>query len=96
MVAFIVIVVLTFAVGFVCGHYVERKSSREIPDSPTGNQPAPVYEVNAVKYQEQDLELKENVAPHTVLQDPSSRVFHNNTINVTCVHNVMIAVDHCY
>ena len=65
VVAFIVIIILTFAVGFVCGHYLGRKSSREIPDSPTGNQPVPVYEdvlLSAVKHQEQDLELKENVA----------------------------------
>ena len=64
-VVFIVIVILTFAVGFVCGHYIGKKSSRETPDNPTGNQPVPVYEdvlLSAVKHQEQDLELKENVA----------------------------------
>ena len=65
MVVFFVIIILTFAVGFVCGHYFGRKSSSETPDNPTGNQPAPVYRdvlLSAVKHQEQDLELKENVA----------------------------------
>ena len=68
VVAFLVISCLIFVVGFVCGHYFGRKSkqsSRETPDNPTGNQQAPLYEdvlLSAVKHQEYDVELKENVA----------------------------------
>ena len=69
-VAFLMISLLTFIAGCVCGHYFGRKSkqpSRGTPDHPLANQPVPLYEdVNvlpsAMEHQEQGLELRENVA----------------------------------
>ena len=71
VVAFLVISLLTFIAGFVCGHYFGRKSkqpSRGTPaaDYPSSNQLVPLYEdvnelPNAVEHQEQGLELMENV-----------------------------------
>ena len=68
LIAFLVISIFIFITGFVCGHYFSRKfirSSKEIPQ--TTNNQVPFYEYvlhvpSGVKHQEQDLELKENVA----------------------------------
>ena len=62
VVVFLVISILTFVAGFVCGHYFGRKHTKA-----TSSQPVALYEdVNvlpsAVEHQEQHLELKENVA----------------------------------
>ena len=62
MVAFLVISLLIFVAGFVCGHYFGQKHIRA-----TSRQSVALYEdVNvlpsAVEHQEHGLELKENVA----------------------------------
>ena len=68
VVAFLVISLLIFATGFVCGHYFGQKSkqpSRGTPDHSSASQSIPLYEdviPSAVEHQEQQLELKENVA----------------------------------
>ena len=68
VVAFLVISILIFAVGFVCGHYFGRKSkqlSTETQDYPSASQTVPLYEdvtSSAVEQQEGGLEMRENVA----------------------------------
>ena len=69
VVAFLVISLLIFAVGFVCGHYFGQKSkqpSTGTPDHPSASQPGvPVYEdvaSSAMEQQEGGLQMKENVA----------------------------------
>ena len=62
--AFLVISLLTFVAGFVCGHYFGRKYTVQTSSL---SQPVPLYEdmnvlPSAVEHQEQGLELKENVA----------------------------------
>lgn len=68
VVAFLVISLLIFATGFVCGHYFGRKSKQpptETPDHPSASQTeVPLYEdvtLSAVEQQE-GLEMRENVA----------------------------------
>ena len=75
VVVFFMISIIIFIVGFICGHYNGRKfirscATKEIPNTTT-DQPhqVPEYEdidaqpiACAMKYQEQGLELKENVA----------------------------------
>ena len=69
----LVISITTFITGFICGHYHGRnftRSSKGKPHITTMHpHPAPVYEdidtqsiARAVKHQEQNLELRENVA----------------------------------
>ena len=68
VVAFLVISLLIFATGFVCGHFFGRKSKQpptETPDHPSASQPVPLYEdvtSSAVEQQEGGLEMRENVA----------------------------------
>ena len=68
VVAFLVISLLIFAVGFVCGHFFGRKSKQpptETPDHPSASQPVPLYEdvtSSDVEQQEGGLEMRENVA----------------------------------
>ena len=60
VVAFLVISLLTFIIGLIHFSRKFKQSSKETP-----SQPVPLYEdvlPSAVKHQEQDLELKENVA----------------------------------
>ena len=64
VVAFLIISLLMFVTGFVCGLYFGRKYKQS---SSSLTPPVPLYEdVNvlpsAVEHQEQGLELKENVA----------------------------------
>ena len=67
---FLVISVFIFIAGFVCGHYFSQKfkrSSKETPQTSDHPDQVPFYEYvlhvpSGVKHQEQDLELKENVA----------------------------------
>ena len=69
---FLVISIFIFIAGFLCGHYFSRRSSKEtqcqpVPlyDTPqTSDHQVPVYEyvLHIPSAQEQDLELKENVA----------------------------------
>ena len=66
----LVISAITFIIGVMCGHYFGRKpkhdKSKEISDhQPKSIQPVPLYEPvlpSAMEHQEQDLELKENMA----------------------------------
>ena len=72
VVVFLVISLLTFVAGFVCGHYFGRKYKQS---SSSLNQPVALYEdVNvlpsAVEHQEQHLEMRENVAYGTSNQRP--------------------------
>ena len=68
LIAFLVISIFIFIAGFVCGHYFSQKFKRSSKETPqTTDHQVPFYEYvlhmpNAVKHQEQDLELKENVA----------------------------------
>ena len=68
VVGFLMIFLLIFAAGFICGHYFGRKSKRsstETTDHPSASQPVALYEdviPSAMEHQEQKLELKENVA----------------------------------
>ena len=64
VVVFLIISLLIFVIGFVCGHHSGRKRKQS---SSSLNQPVALYEdVNvlpsAVEHQEQHLELRENVA----------------------------------
>ena len=75
VILFLMISILTFIAGFVCGYYIRGRKCKE-PSKKTSNSPvsiaskpaaAPYYEdvdvlPNAMKHQEQNLELKENVA----------------------------------
>ena len=70
LIAFLVISIFIFIAGFVCGYYFSRKfkgSPKETPQTSDHPGQAPFYEYvlhvpSTVKHQEQDLELKENVA----------------------------------
>ena len=70
IVLFLVLSISTLIAGFLCGHYFGRKyekSSKKIPALPKPSQPVALYEdvdvlPSAVEHQEQNLELKENVA----------------------------------
>ena len=73
VVVFLITSIVIFITGFACGHCFSQKfkqSSKETPhptDYPpsTSHHPTPLYEEvqsSAEKHQEQDLELKENVA----------------------------------
>ena len=70
---FLIASIVIFITGFACGHCFSQKfkqSSKETPhptDYPpsTSCHPTPLYEElqpSAEKYQEQDVDLKENVA----------------------------------
>ena len=72
IVSFLIISILTFIAGFVCGHYFGRKYKGLLiknisSNSPIASQPVPLYEdVNVLpstlEHHEKDFELKENVA----------------------------------
>ena len=74
VVVFLMIFILTLIAGFACGYYLRgRKLSKKTSNSPapisiaSRQAAAPYYEdvdvlPNAVEHQEQNLELKENVA----------------------------------
>ena len=73
VIVFLIASIVIFITGFACGYCFSQKvkqSSKETPhptDYPpsTSYHPAPLYEEvksSAEKHQEQDLELKENVA----------------------------------
>ena len=60
---FFVSSVIIFISGFICGHYFSRNFKQSSKETPS--QPVPLYEdvlPSAVIHQEQDVELKENVA----------------------------------
>ena len=72
VVVFLVISLLAFVAGFVCGHYFGRRYKQS---SSSLNQPVALYEdVNVLsstmEHQEQHLELRENVAYGTANQRP--------------------------
>ena len=63
VVTFLVVSLLIIIAGLVV--YFSRKFKQSSKETVTPSQPDPLYEdvlPSAVKYQEQDLELKENVA----------------------------------
>ena len=76
---FLVTSVFIFIIGFVCGHcfsqrYIVKRSAKEKTVQGEQSHPNPTYDtilLNVVKQEEQDLELKENIAyltlPSTVI-----------------------------
>ena len=62
VIIFLVSSVFVFIIGFACG---QKNKLPNVDNHPPTNHPGPIYDnvlLSDLKHQEQDLELKENVA----------------------------------